>query len=493
MPPSLDDDRSIQRRISDALGKARLSAEMLRELPLVCERSDWSLTVSLALMGDEWEVVRLEEGDQSQAHYGFAADIGSTTIVMQLVNCCTREVVRQESAPNRQIAFGEDILTRIFYGKDAPAHVEELRRALVHTLKELMQSLTEKSGISMEDCISMVLAGNTTMTHFLLGLDAFCVFSSPYALCTDEPGFFWGRELGLPLCGSVFLYPSKANYIGGDIISGLAATGMAKKETISVFFDMGTNGELVIGNREFLLCAAGAAGPALEGGVVSTGMRATDGAVEHLSLKKGQNGSWMFDTEVIGKGVPKGICGSGIIDLIAELFLHGFVDLRGKLQEEASETVVRQNPEGNLAVNYAPGLWFDQRDLDAFIRTKAAAYTMMDVLLSRIGLSEDEVQDFYMAGAFGDHVKPKSAVTIGMYPDVPPEKLHAVGNTSLAGARALLLDAGLLGELPKILDLMTYVQFGAEGNFLEKMTAALALPHTDIRRFPSVQASLNRL
>lgn len=501
-PPTEEDSRSYQKRVLDGLKelgiRAQFSLGVLRTLYPVCDRAGWRVTVSLAYggmnVGDHelWSVVKVEEGDTTREHYGLAVDLGSTSVVMQLVDCNTGEVIAQESSYNRQIAFGEDILTRIFYSKDQPDCLEELRLAAIDTFLEIMEKLKKLSGINPEKCISMVVAGNTCMIHFLMGMDAFCVFSAPYAVCADAPGFFPGTELGLPIPGYVYCYPGKANYLGGDIISGMIAVQMHKKETISLFFDVGTNGELVIGNKDFLLCGAGAAGPALEGGVVKTGMRAAKGAVEHLELVDGE-----FCLHTIGGGKPLGICGSGIVDMLSQLFIHGWLDFRGKLQpdasSEASEKIVYLEDSGEYAVKYAPDLYFYQSDVNEFIRTKAAAYTMMEYLLSTTGMSLDDVSDFYMAGAFGAHMRKESAVNIGMYPDVELSRIHTIGNSSLEGARMLLLDRSILGELDEILELMSYVQFGAVDDFLLRMVAASALPHTDLERYPSVAEKLYSL
>lgn len=492
--PSEEDSASYQERILHALQEkgieARLSWKVLRKLYPVCDESDWKVTVSLAYDGMGWQAVDIEVGDTQASHYGIAVDLGSTTVVMQLVDCCSGQVIAQESVYNHQIAFGEDILNRIFYSKDHPEHLEEIRQATVDTFCEVMEKLGQASGVDMSKCISMVVAGNTTMIHFLLGMDAFCVFSAPYAVRADRPGFFQGEELGIPVQGYVYCYPGKANYLGGDIISGMVATGIHKKDTISLFFDVGTNGELVIGNRDFLLCGAGAAGPALEGGVVKTGMRAAVGAVEGVRFTEDR-----FELDVIGNTEPRGICGSGIVDLLSELFLNGFVDLRGILQPERSDLIsLCQVEEGEeYAVCYGPGLWFYQSDINEFLKTKAAAATMMEYIMSEAGISQEDVSDFYMAGAFGTHVQKEAAVNIGMYPDVDRDKIHTAGNSSLEGARMLLLDIGILKELDHILELMSYVQFGAVEDFLHKMVAASALPHTDLQRYPSVAAKLERI
>lgn len=494
-PPAEEDSVSYQLRILHALNKQGLSAQMslqvLRSLYPLCDQAQWKLTVTLAFDGKGWEAVKIEAGDTVDRHYGIAVDLGSTSVVMQLLNCNTGEVLAQESTYNYQIAYGEDILTRIFYSKDDCGHLEEIRRATVETFLAVMEKLEKSSGIPQKEWVSMVVAGNTAMIHFLIGMDAFCVFSSPYAVRADQPGFYKASELDIPLPGYVYCYPGKANYLGGDIISGMVATEMHRKQEISLFFDVGTNGELVIGNKDFLLCGAGAAGPALEGGVVKTGMRAGDGAVERVRmLTADPEQSHPFYLGVIGGTEPRGICGSGIVDLLSELFINGWIDLRGKLVPERSDKIVWIPEEEQYAVEYAPGLLFYQQDIDEFLKTKAAAYTMMEYIMGEAGMTLDDVSDFYMAGAFGTHISKDAAVNIGMYPDVDLERIHTVGNSSLDGARMLLLDRSILDELDQVLELMSYVQFGAVEDFLHKMVAASALPHTDLERYPTVARRL---
>lgn len=481
--PTEDDSRSGQIRILDALKaeglEARMNLQVMRKIYPLCDEAGWKVTVSLAWDGAGWTAVDIEAGDTTKQHYGLAVDLGSTTVVTRLIDCSSGACVCEVSNYNRQIAFGTDILTRIFYCKDNPKALEEIRKAAVDTILDNLKELEKETGIAAKSCIQMVVGGNTTMIHFLLGLDAFCVFYTPYAVRADQPGFLTGKDLGIPVSGYVYCYPGKSNYLGGDIISGMIATQIYKKDEISVFFDIGTNGELVVGNKEFLLCGAGAAGPALEGGVVKTGMRAAKGAVESVRLADGQ-----FFCSVIGGEKPCGICGSGIIDLIAQLFLNGWVDIRGKLVPEKSPCV--RKIEGTYAVEYAPGLYFYQEDIDEFLRTKAAAYTMVEYMLRESGISMDEIAEFYVAGAFGKHVSKESAVTIGMYPDMDRERLINAGNSSLEGAVKLLLALSVLQDIDEILEKMVYIQFGAVDDFLHMMVAAQAIPHTDIERYPSV-------
>ena len=457
----------------------------MQKLYPICDEADYNITVSLAWNGSIWQAVDLEAGDTAAEHYGYAADLGSTTVVVRLVNCSDGTVLAEESEYNRQTAYGTDILTRIFACKDKPEVLQDIRACTMETFTLLFEKLRQKTGIAPSDVLSMVVSGNTTMIHFLLGLDPFCVFSSPYAVRADRVGFLPAKEMGFPMKGCVYCVPGKSNYLGGDILSGMIATELYKKETISVFFDIGTNGELVVGNREFLLCGAGAAGPALEGGVVKTGMRAAEGAVDTVKIEDGK-----IQCHVIGEGKPKGICGSGIIDLLAELFLNGWINLFGTLQPERSEKIKEDPETGEWCVEYSEGLCFYQSDIAEFLRTKSAAYTMVEYMMRESGISMEEIDRFYAAGAFGKHVSKESAITIGMYPDMDRSRLICAGNTSLAGAEKILLDRTCIDDIDRILDEMVYIQFGQVAAFISMMKAAQAIPHTDLELFPSVQKKL---
>ena len=540
--PTEDDPRSDQQRILDSLAAAgveervHIPVHILRQLYPLLDNAKWKITVSLAWNGENWEMVEIEEGDTTAQHYGLAVDLGSTTVVARLLDCNSGEILKEVSCFNKQIQWGTDILSRIFYCKDNREKLEEVRRATVESICECMDKLdaslemqgtsseqkAENNGVSesgddrgaknaakkartiSQSALSMVIAGNTTMIHFLLGMDAFCVFYTPHAVHADRPGFQLARDLDIPLKGYVYCYPAKSNYLGGDIISGMIDTELYKKNEISVFFDIGTNGELVIGNKEFLLCGAGAAGPALEGGVVRTGMRADIGAVDEVKIRDGNIyvhviGSHKEDSGSHEKNSgnheenssgeePRGICGSGIIDLIAELFLEGWIDIRGKLSLEKSPLI--QERDNQLCVEYAPGLYFYQKDIDEFIRTKSAAHTMVEIMLRESGLDLNQADRFYVAGAFGKHVSKESAITIGMYPDMDRDHIINAGNSSLEGAQKLLLNRSLLTDIDQILEEMVYIQFAEVEDFLELMVAAQALPHTDYKRYPTVMEKL---
>jgi len=341
----------------------------------------------------------------------------------------------------------------------------------------------------------MVVSGNTTMIHFLLGLNAWPVFASPFAPVSTAPGFLWGSELNMDFPGQVYIIPSASNYVGGDIVSGLLRLDLHHGEKPALFFDIGTNGELVVGNKDWMMAGAGAAGPALEGYISRFGMRASQGAVDRVTI---QGAQLTFTT--IGGVAPVGICGSGIIDLLAQMRLNGWINMAGELEPEASERIVYLAEEGQYAAVYALAeesasgtpLYFSQTDIHQYLDTKAAAYTMVDCLLETAGVSVAELDRCYLSGAFGAHSDLESAITIGIFPDLPREKYQVLTNTSLEGARLILLDHSRLQEADALADGIYCVQFASIPDFLIRMQAAKFIPHTDMTRYPSVEAALRR-
>lgn len=489
-PPEELDARSDKRRLLEALsetfGPVRIPVRVLRRLHGACLEGGWKLTLTLVWNGQLWVCTDVQPGDAREPLLGLCADLGSTTVCMAVVELDSGRIAAQTSVFNHQISWGEDILSRVFYCKDRPDRLEELRQATLDSLHEALERLEASCGRSLRRCGALVLAGNTTMMHFLLGLDPFTVFASPYAPCETDFGFYPANELGLALGGLVYCFPCRANYLGGDIISGMLSTGLNCRNELSVFLDIGTNGELVIGNKDFLMAGAGAAGPALEGGVIRTGMRADIGAVSEIRIEDGA-----FRWKTIGGAPPKGICGSGIVALLAQMFLHGWVDFCGGLQPEKSDKIRYMGAE--WAVCYAPELYLYQSDIDAFLQTKAAANTMVSYLLDEAGIPMEQVDKFYVAGAFGIYLDKESAVTIGLYPDIPREKIVNAGNSSLDGARRLLCCRSFLEDVDRILADMDYIQFSAVDGFVERMRAARAIPHTDLSRYPSVMESRERI
>ena len=477
----------------DALGYHHVSIPLhnLRKLYPLCRNADFDITVTLVRRELDWVLTEVAAGDTTKQHFGLAVDYGSTTIIMQLVDLNSGAVLCEEKRVNGQTEFGTDILSRITYAMEDPSHIEDLHRATIDTFRNLLDAVTEATGIDAAKCPVMILSGNTTMIHFLLKLDAWTVFASPYAPVTSDPGFFWGSELGIPFKGQVYIIPAASNYVGGDIVSGLLTLDIHKQEETSLFFDIGTNGELVLGNQEWLLAGAGAAGPALEGYISRYGMRAGEGTIDSVKI---QGEELRFTT--IGDQKPIGICGSGIIDLIAQMRLNGWINIAGELNPEASSRIRRM--DGELAAVYATEeesalgipLYFSQTDIMQYLDTKAAAYTMVECLMESAGISFEELDKCYLSGAFPAHSDLESAITVGMFPDLPREKFRILRNSSLDGARTLLLDSSRLLEIQDLLERIYCVQFASIPDFLVRMQAAKFIPHTDMSRYPSIQRKL---
>lgn len=497
-PPTEDDSRSDRQRLLEALSvqgyaNAHMPLTALQKLHAACLAGEYHVTAALVCREQAWEIASIEPGDTRAHHYGLAADYGSTTIVMQLVDMNSGEVRAQASEPNGQGIYGSDILTRITYTLQSEDHMQDMQRATVESFNRLLDRLTEESGVSARCCPALIVSGNTTMIHFLLWLNAWTVFASPFAPVSTDPGWFWGSELGMDFPGLVYIIPSASNYIGGDIVSGLLVLNLHRQDEIGLFFDIGTNGELVIGNRDWLLAGAGAAGPALEGYISRFGMRAQPGAIDSVRI----DGPDLHFT-TIGNQPPVGICGSGIIDLLAQMRLNGWINIAGEFQPEASPRIVYLEDEEQYAAVYATAeesasgsaLYFSQTDIRQYLETKAAAHTMVDCLLEAVGCDVHDIGRFYLSGAFGAHSDLESAITLGIFPDLPRERFQCIRNSSLDGARALLLDRNRFEDIRYFREKLYCVQFASMPDFTVRMHAAKFIPHTDMQLYPSVQRKL---
>lgn len=485
-----DRDRIIK-KLNDKYGNVDMPYKITKELYPKCRDANFEITVTLVKRDYDWVVTNIEKGDTTDKNYGLCVDLGSTTVIMKLVDLNTGEILGEEGTFNKQIAFGEDILNRIFYTRNSKEKLYEVHKATIDTFIEIINKISEKSKIKGENISIMTVAGNTTMIHFLLNIDPWTIFQMPYTPVFNHSGFIDCNEIGIPINGYMYCFPSGANYLGGDIVSGVLFTEIYKQEGLSAFIDIGTNGELVMGNEDFLVAVAGAAGPALEGGISKFGMRAQKGAIDTIKIIDNQ-----IKYTTIQNSKPLGICGSGIVDLLSEMFLNGWVDFSGELKEGVSKNIIKVDSE--LAVEYASkdesenyeSLIFTQSDINQFLKTKSAAHTMVAFLLEEIGLTLDELDKFYVAGAFGVHLDIESAVTIGMYPDLPREKFNCPGNTSLKGSYKLLMNRNLLSEIDNIAQRIDYIGLEDAKDFIEKMRAASFLPHTNIDNYPSVREKL---
>ena len=340
-----DKDRIIN-ALKDKYENITMPYKIVKKLYPMCRENNFKITVTILKRQYDWVVTNVEGKDTSNCNYGIAVDLGSTTITMQLINLNNKQVIAQESTFNKQVKYGEDILSRIFYTKQYKNGLREIQKSTIESFKELINKLEIKSNINIKNCSIMIVSGNTTMTHFLLGINPWTIFQSPFTPVFNDGGFIKGEDIDLPIDGYVYCFPSVANYFGGDLVSGLLYTEIYKKDELCALIDIGTNGELVIGNKDFLIACAGAAGPALEGGISKYGMRASDGAIDSIKII---NNKITYTT--INNEKPRGICGSGIVDLIAQSFLNKWIDFSGTLIQENSNSIIKINDE--YAIEYA--------------------------------------------------------------------------------------------------------------------------------------------
>lgn len=493
--PTSDHGQLLDELARQGYAPVTLPLSVMQKLYPMCRQSADGITVTLVYHETDWIITHLESGDTRQSHYGLAVDYGSTTIIMQLVDLNSGAVLSEKREMSGQIAYGTDILTRITYTMECPEHMEQLQQATVETFHRLFDLLLEDTGINPRHCPTMVISGNTTMIHFLLKLNAWTVFGSPFAPVTKNPGWIWGKELGMDFDGLLYIIPSASNYVGGDIVSGLLKLDLCNHPEPSLFFDIGTNGELVIGNNEWLLAGAGAAGPALEGYISRFGIQAKPGAIDTVTIKNEK----LYYTTINGEK-PLGICGSGIIDLLAQMRLAGWVDVSGHLNPQASPCIRYLEEDEEYAVVYAPesesetgqALFFSQTDILQYLETKAAAYTMVECLLDSVGFAPEDLHHCYLSGAFSAHSNLESAITIGMFPDLPRERYTAITNTSLEGARLMLCNRNMAEKAKQLSEHIYCFQFASVPDFLVRMQAAKFIPHTDMKRFPTVQDKLSK-
>ncbi len=459
--------------------------------------------VAAALYGDGecWRLIDVFDGKNRKTLHGLSLDLGSSTLVLRLVDLEAGATLDEISFNNPQIGIGTDILTRIhFAGREGG--LLRLQRLVVEEINRNIGRLAKENGVSTASMVGMTIAGNTTMTHLFLGLDPHWICREPYIPVVNRPDLIKAKELDLHINpeAPVLVFPNVGSYFGGDLIAGILASGMTESEDVSFLVDVGTNAEVVIGNRDWLMACAGAAGPALESGVADMGMMAAPGVIDSVVIDP-HGGAFSIGTiagrdgtPAKGRGGPLGICGSGLIDLVSQLFLTRMIDLRGKfVPDRCGERLIRMDGINHLIVVPAEAsgtgepLTLSQIDIDGLIRSKAAMYTILTTISRTVNISFDEIVRFFVAGTFGSYIKPRSAITIGMIPDLPLETYVSLGNTSLAGATMALLGQDSQTSLFRIRDQITYLELNVNQEFMNLFSAAKFLPHTDRSLFPSVK------
>jgi uncharacterized 2Fe-2S/4Fe-4S cluster protein (DUF4445 family) len=487
--PGLSDNRADVDRLGHELdrvtGPVNIEPDLMNRVSRVLRKSGWQATVTAGWYGCGWNLIDVEAGDTSGAHFGLAVDIGTTTLVVYLVNMNTGEVVDVEAGYNGQIKYGEDILTRIYLARDENG-MAVLKNSLVDSLNSLIFRLAERNGVSCEKIAAASVGANTTMVHLFLGLNPQNICSAPYIPVVNSPGIVKAGLLGLTINekSPVYLLPGAGSYLGGDVIAGVLTSGMYKKDELALLVDIGTNGEIVMGNSQWMVACAGAAGPALEGGVAVNGMRAEQGAIYKVRInpKTGQ-----AEYRTIGGRPPAGICGSGLVDCIAELFLAGIIDRSGRFRDGRDFFVVAPSGQSGTGKDIV----VSQADISNFMRTKGAVNAALELLLESVGCGLGDIEKFYAAGAFGHHLDIESAVTLGLYPDLPRERMVKIGNSSGEGARLTLMSRKCIREAGDIAGNITYFELNANQQFMNKFVSSKFIPHTNMDYFPSVKKRLS--
>jgi uncharacterized 2Fe-2S/4Fe-4S cluster protein (DUF4445 family) len=496
--PSLGDNTADADRLASALKTALNVTTMHMDLVLIQELPqrlrEWDYRLRAVLFKDiagNGILVHLAEASDAQRFFGLAVDLGTTRVVLRIVDLATGDPHGEVVFDNPQITVGPDILARIHH-VEATGGLSQLNRLIIEGINTHLRSLCRQGGLSPRQIHLVSIAGNTAMTHLLLGLNPRWMIREPYIPVVNQPGVLKSRDLGLEVHpgARTMVFPNVGSYFGGDLIAGILHCDLDQREETAILVDVGTNAEVVLGNRHWMMACAGAAGPALEGGVTRMGTTAGPGVIDRIHIDPT---SLRFDIHTIEDQPARGICGSGVIDLAAALFRSGMIDIRGKLlPERCGPRFSMRDDLGHLTVVPADqsgtgqDLCITQADLDSLIRSKAAMYTILETITGTVGMQQSDLETFFVAGTFGAYIDPQSAITIGMIPDLPLKHYQSLGNSSLGGATRVLTDPGCFERVRRIRDGITYLELNVNQEFMNRFSAAKFLPHTDTSRFPSV-------
>ena len=501
--PSLDYNLADLDRLEAALraaaggGEFQMGLKVIRKLPEVLRLQAGVVTATAGYRGALTEIADVTAGDTSARNLAAVVDVGTTTVVVHAVDLSAGQTLGAAARYNSQAAYGADVIRRIIWCGSHPGGLQELHEVVVGDVNALIRELQDRFRLSAGDFSLVVAAGNTTMMHLLLGLSPEWIRREPYVGVSYGPPPFRAAEVGLNIHprGLLYCLPSVSGFVGADVVAGVLATGLHESDELRMLIDIGTNGEIVIGKRDWLVTASASAGPAFEGAGNHDGMRATRGAIDHVR-GGGLHPSLSYST--VGDAAPKGFCGTAYVDLLAELLRMGVMDKTGRLSPAHPSRRLRTAPDGTPEFVVVPAgersserdLVITQNDIANLVRAKGAIYAATKVLLRSLRLKLSDLREILVAGAFGNYLDLENAVSIGLLPDVASEKLCFVGNASVAGAKLAALDRGRYQEARRIVEGMTYFELSTDPNFMEEFTSACFFPHTNIEEFPSVMARM---
>jgi len=494
--PNLNDSISDLERLYRQLRKLQELPVMqtglynIRQLGELLRQAEWKVTVTLGKRNDTVEIVQIEPGNTTDKNYGFCFDIGTTTISGQLVNLNSKKILGTKAAYNKQAVFGSDVITRIIYAGGADG-LEKLHNAVTDSMNEIIRELAAENKIDLNDVNCIACAGNTTMIHLLLRVDPAYIRKEPYVPTANFLPVFRAAEVGININprGLFSCVPGVASYVGGDTTAGVLSSGIYRNNELNILIDIGTNGEIVLGNKDFLVSCAASAGPAFEGSGVSCGMRASSGAIQKISIdKNGENVKYT----TIGNVKPAGICGSGYIELIAALLEVVIIDKSGRIIKEGKR--IRQGENGKEFIvafkdesSTGNNIVISEADIENLKRSKGAIYSATAILVKHMDLDFSKISHIFIAGGFGTFLDIEKAITIGLLPDLERKKFAYIGNSSLAGARQILLSSQAMQAADEIARKITYFELSVDPAYMDEYGKTLFFPHTDLAKFPTVK------
>ena len=497
--PSLKDNTADAERLIRALRshldtpEIKIDLDLLKTLPTVLRHNQFKVRCILFKEKQRWALIAVTDSKETARIAGLAVDLGTTRVVLRLLDLVSGATLAESTFDNPQEKIGPDILARIHFAEKENG-LRELNERIISGLNSAIKQLCDSQHIEPEQIYALAVAGNTTMTHLFMGLNPRWIIREPYIPAVNSPGTVKADALGLQVHrgARVLIFPNIGSYFGGDLIAGILYSGIHQNARTGILVDVGTNAEVVLGNKNWLIACAGAAGPALEGGVTRMGMTAGPGVIDQISF---ETDTLEFNIHTIDGLPPKGICGSGVIDLAARLFQAGMIDIRGKLVPTACGSRIKKI-DGLLHLvlvaaeqsETGSDLTISQADLDSLIRSKAAMYTILETITASVGIAPQDLESFYVAGTFGSFINPESAITIGMLPDLPLDRYKPLGNSSLGGAALALQSDKYHDEIDRIRDRITYLELNVNQDFMNRFSAAKFLPHTNTNLFPSVKA-----
>jgi uncharacterized 2Fe-2S/4Fe-4S cluster protein (DUF4445 family) len=478
--------------------RLEVDLSVIRKIPDVIRQDDFKVTTTLVrpvrTIG-KTRLINVQPGDKTRQNYAIAMDIGTTTIYGQLIDLITGEVLAEHGGFNGQISYGEDVISRIVFA-EKPGGLETINAVVIETINKILKRIVKKSGVDPEDISTITLAGNTTMTQLMLAVNPRSIRRAPYVPAATLYPPIKAADLGMNLVGHVtaLVYPAVSSYVGGDIVAGVMGSGIYRSEALTLYLDVGTNAEIVIGNKEWLACAACSAGPAFEGGGLKFGMRAAKGAIEDFSIDPVTLEPMII---TIGNVRAKGICGSGLIIMAAVMFEMGIINSLGKFDRDLDTPRIREN---NGVFEYVLA-WKDETqidrdvtlteiDIENLIRAKGAIYSGCMTLLTEVGMGISDIEHIILAGGFGSYVDLEKAMTIGLLPEIDPNKVTFIGNGSLMGARMSSLTNRIRQDVAEVTQKMTNFELSDTPSYMDNYVAALFLPHTDMNQFPRVKSRL---